>query len=268
MDSASIGAKFKQKILVITGDGSFGERLLHAIQNGGYEAMLVKNGVEGLKAIYNNLPHLILLDIVVPGAEGYEILSEKSREPMLAKIPVFLMSTQGVPINMRRVPANSVAEFVLALHAQPEYILDRINRFFNNDEGGKVVKKSGAVGAKVLFWVEDDKLIGNILEKKFLSSGFDVIHVKTGNEAVERLKHSVPDIIVLDILLPGMNGLDLLQQIRSDNQLAKIPILVLSNLSKASDMERARLLGVEKYLVKAAVSLDQIVAEVRALCKK
>ncbi|MEK9177490.1 MAG: response regulator, partial [Patescibacteria group bacterium] len=265
---ATTTQKFKQKILIITGDGSFGERLADVIRKGGYEVNLVKNGVEGVKTIYNTLPHLVLLDIVVPGTEGYEILAQKSKEPMLAKIPVFFMSTQGIPINMRRVPENSVAEFILALHSQSDYILERIDRYFNNERGKQQSQKSGMISAKEILWVEDDKLIGNILSKKFISSGFDLVFVKSGNEALERLKHTIPDIIIIDIVLPGMNGLDLLQKIRSDLQLKKVPILILSNLSKPSDIERARILGAQRFLVKAAVSLDQIVAEVRAMCEK
>ena len=258
--------KFKQKILIITGDGHFGERLMDVIKRGGYEVNLVKNGIEGIKTIYNTLPHLVLLDVIVPGTEGYEILAQKSKEPMLAKIPIFFMSTQGVPINMRRVPEDSVAEFILALHGQPDYILERIDRYFNNERGKQQSQKSGATGAKEILWVEDDKLIGNILSKKFISSGFDLLLVKRGDEALEQLKHTIPDIIILDIVLPGINGLDLLQKIRSDAGLKEIPILILSNLSKPGDIERARILGAQRFLVKAAVSLDQIVSEVSAMC--
>ena len=63
---------------------------------------------------------------------------------------------------------------------------------------------------KKILWVEDDKLIGNILSKKLLSSGFDLIFTKSGVEALEHLKHVIPDIIIVDILLPGMNGFDIL----------------------------------------------------------
>lgn len=259
--------KLKQKILIITGDGSFGERLVDVIRKGGYEANLVKNGIEGVKTMYNTLPHLVLLDVIVPGTEGYEILIEKSKEPMLAKIPVFFMSTQGIPINMRRVPEGSVAEFILALHGQPDYILEKINRYFGNEQDKNQIQKSGAAGAKKILWVEDDKLIGTILSKKFISSGFDLIHTKNGDEVFERLKHTIPDIIILDLILPGMDGFDILEKIRSNNEFKKVPILVLSNLSKTSDRERAKKLGAQKFLVKATVSLDQIVSEVRALCK-
>jgi CheY-like chemotaxis protein len=114
-------------------------------------------------------------------------------------------------------------------------------------------------------WVEDDKLIGTILSKKLISSGFDLFHAKTGEEAIEALKDAKPDVIVLDLLLPGVGGFDVLQAINKDNGLRNIPVMILSNLSKPTDVERAKLLGAKKFLIKAATSLEQIVKEIHEL---
>src|SRR6185312_13783026 len=125
---------------------------------------------------------------------------------------------------------------------------------------------SSAPGDKrKLLWVEDDKLIGTILAKKLVSSGFDLFHAKNGEEAMEALKSSIPDAVVVDLMLPGMSGFDILQKMQTDPQLKKVPSMVLSNLSKPSDIEKAKMLGAKKFLVKAATSLDQIVEEIKGL---
>lgn len=118
---------------------------------------------------------------------------------------------------------------------------------------------------KKILWVEDDKLIGTILSKKLLSSGFDIFHAQNGEEAFEILKSVLPDAIVLDLVLPNMSGFEILETIRKDDSVNKIPVMILSNLSKQSDMERAKALGAKKFLVKATASLDQIVEEMRSL---
>jgi CheY-like chemotaxis protein len=118
---------------------------------------------------------------------------------------------------------------------------------------------------KTIFWIEDDKLIGSIMEKRLASSEFDLIHVNDGNEAFTKLKTIVPDVIVLDLLLPGMDGFEILQKIKMDEGLKKVPVMVLSNLSKSSDLEKAKILGATKFIVKAASSLDKIIAEVRSI---
>ena len=261
----------KEKILVIEGDGAFGERIAGALWAGGYIAVLVKNGLEGFDAILDNMPHLILMDISLPGVDGYEILSKKHAEPMLSKIPVFLLSSQSVPIDMRRIPQGAVAEFLLSFHTDVTDIVQKVDRHFGRADvtarKAHLTTASGETSAKTIIWVEDDKLIGTILGKKLSTSGFNLIHAKNGEEAMDALKSTIPDAIVLDLLLPGMSGFDILQKIYGDTRLKKVPVIILSNLNKPSDMERAKLLGARKFLVKAATSLDQIVVEVREICK-
>ena len=259
----------KEKILIIEGDGALGEDIQKTLISDGFGVVLVKNGTEGMKSIMNEMPHLIILDVTLPGVDGYDILNKKSNESLLAKIPVFLISSQGVPINMSRIPRGSVTEYVISLHIDPKDILRRVNRHFRYDAQStntEDAKPSESMKKKIL-WVEDDKLIGNILEKKLLNSGFNLYHATEGNDALKYLDGNIPDVIILDLLLPGMSGFDILQKIRTDMRLKKIPVIILSNFNKPSDIEKAKILGAQKYLVKAAISLDQIVEEVKELIK-
>ncbi len=250
---------------MIEGEAAFGGRIVEALKKEGYIASLATEGNAGLKLIYDTLPHLILVDLVLPGMDGYQILEKKHAEPLLTKIPVFLLSTQGVPINMARVPQGSVKEYILDLHADTHEIVRRVNGLFGYPMSDA---SSAAQGKKKkIVWVEDDKLIGTILGKKLLASGFDVMHAKNGQEALQYLSENVPDAIILDLLMPGMSGFDILQKVKADPRLKNIPSMILSNLNKQSDIERAKILGAQKFLVKAAASLDQIVEEVRDLSK-
>lgn len=269
--SSSPEQKKKEKILIIEGDGALGEDIQKTLINDGFGAILVKNGTEGMKTIMNEMPHLIILDVTLPGIDGYDILTKKANESLLSKIPVFLISSQGVPINMSRIPRGSVTEYVISLHIDPKDILRRVNRHFRYDAqavntGAQDTTTSDSMKKKIL-WVEDDKLIGNILEKKLLNSGFNLYHASEGNDALKYLDGNIPDVIILDLLLPGMSGFDILQKIRTDMRLKKIPVIILSNFNKPSDIEKAKILGAQKYLVKAAISLDQIVEEVKDLIK-
>lgn len=250
-----------EKILIIESNGPFGERLRDALRKEGYEAKLVKNGSESLKTIYDYIPHLLVMDISLDGADAYDILEKKQAEPLLAKIPVFLLSS--IPINMHRIPKGIAAEIFMSIDLRPEQLVQKVNRRLGNAMPDAPAEAPS--GKKKIVWVEDDRLIGTILSKKLSSSGFDLFHAKNGEEALEILRSVIPDVIVLDLVLPGMSGFDILQQIRKDMAMNAIPVIILSNLSRQSDIERAKALGAKKFLVKAAVSLDQIVEEVRAL---
>ncbi len=268
--TCSMSATKKEKILLIENDAAFGQPIADALTADGYTVRLVKDGTEGFTTIVDTLPHLILLDVTLPGMDGYEILTKKNAEPLLAKIPVYLLSSQGVPINMQRVPEGSVAEFLMALHSNPKDILEKINNQFGYETapaGAVVAEAPAASNKKKLLWVEDDKLIGTILARKFVSSDFELFHAQNGEEAMNILKQTTPDVVVLDLLLPGMTGFDILQKIRMEDRFKKTPAIILSNLSKPSDIEKAKILGAQKFLVKAATSLDQIVLEIKEVCK-
>lgn len=256
----------KEKILVVQADITLGRQIIDSLTKRGYQAVLVSTGSEGLKAMETG-PDLVLLDVTFPDKSGYEVLASKQTNQAISKIPVFLTSSQGLPINMRDVPPGSVEEFVMALHLDPRSVVEKIDRHFGHEDDAVLSASDQSGPKKKLVWAEDDKLIGTILAKKLISSGFDLFHAKNGQEALDALKTAIPDVIALDLMLPGMSGFDILQSIRMDERLKKVPVIILSNLSKPSDLEKARVLGAQKFLVKAAVSLDQIVAEIKALCK-
>ncbi len=257
----------QEKILIIEGISPLGERLADALRSDGYNVFLTKTAAEGMKSIFDILPHLVILGLAIPGGDAYEILEKKQAEPLLAKIPVFLISTQGLPINMRLVPSGSVAEFVVSLEPDPDDIVRLTDTHFGHAaESPKVPAGAPTLSGKKVLWVEDDKLIGSILEKKFISSGFDLIHTKNGEETLAQLATVTPDIIIADLILPGMSGFDIIQKVRDmGGKYNDIPVMILSNLSKPSDIERSKALKVTKFMIKAASSLDQIVAEVRAI---
>lgn len=254
--------KDKEKILLAESDPIFGAKVNELLKKYGYEVIWTKTGTDTLKSLYNDLPHLVILEVSLPDIDGYSILEKKYAETLLQNIPLFLLSIQGAPLDMRRIPKNSVTEYVLAYHGDPNDVVSRVNSHF-----GKVFNSPTQTNNKRLLWVEDDKLIGTILGKKLNSSGFDVVHAENGFDALKALEAFVPDAIVLDILLPGMNGFDLLQKIRLDQRFKMVPVMILSNLSKPSDLEKARILGIKKFIVKASSSLEQIVEEVRELSK-
>ena len=116
------------------------------------------------------------------------------------------------------------------------------------------------VGKKVIM-VEDDPLLHNLLADKMgqlHDKGLEVIPVMNGEEGLAKAREVKPDLIMLDLVLPGMSGFEFLEKLRAEPGLEKTHVVVLSNLSDDSDKERAKKLGVIAYLVKADFSLSEI----------
>lgn len=108
--------------------------------------------------------------------------------------------------------------------------------------------------------IEDDQFLASLLRNRLKKEGFEVALATTGPEALEILKTLRPGIILLDIILPGRSGFEVLEEIRADPQIKDTPVIIISNLGQETDMERMKALGAIEYFVKARSSIDDIVA--------
>lgn len=119
---------------------------------------------------------------------------------------------------------------------------------------------------KKILIVDDDKFLLNMYTIKFQKDDFEVTTAADGSEAVEKLQAGlVPDAIVLDIVMPVMDGLEVLEKIRADKLTPNSKILILSNQGQSSDIEKAKQLGINGYIVKATTIPSEVVAEVKRM---
>ena len=117
-------------------------------------------------------------------------------------------------------------------------------------------------GPRILI-VEDDPLLSDLLAQKLHAEKFDLQTARTGEEALEMIGRVKPDLILLDILLPGIDGFEVLRRIKADPSTKDIKVIILSNLGQDTDVARGQELGAEKYIVKVSLSLSEVVSLVR-----
>lgn len=119
----------------------------------------------------------------------------------------------------------------------------------------------GSLQGKRLLIVEDDTFLHTLLANKLTQlreKGVEVDPVLNAEEALKSVGEYVPDLIILDVVLPGMTGLEFLAKIRTQDNLKKVPVIILSNIGGDDEKARAKELGVAAYLVKADFSLEKI----------
>lgn len=116
--------------------------------------------------------------------------------------------------------------------------------------------------AKVLL-IEDDLILIEMYQKKFENEGFEVSTAYNGEEGLEKMKSLQPDLVFLDIMMPKLNGLQMLYIVKADENLKKIPIVVLTNVFSDIDTQMFKEAGVAGYLVKSDVNPDQVVEKAR-----
>ncbi len=115
---------------------------------------------------------------------------------------------------------------------------------------------------KIVLIVEDDTSLQKLLTEKLNTENINTVVVDTAQKAINRIHEEKPDLILLDIMLPGgMNGFDVLEQIKGNEVLKHIPVIVLTNLS--TEQKTAQEIGAVDYIVKANISLDEVVLKVK-----
>jgi DNA-binding response OmpR family regulator len=116
---------------------------------------------------------------------------------------------------------------------------------------------------KTILWVEDDDFLGSVITKKLMKENANVIHVGTGAKAVEILSSTVPDIILLDVLLPDKDGFEVLSDAKKSQRTKDVPIIMFSNLSQEENIKKAKEMGALDFYVKSNLTPDQIVENIR-----
>ncbi len=113
--------------------------------------------------------------------------------------------------------------------------------------------------------VEDEPLLGNLLKQRFESEGVEAILARDGEEAINVLRTTHPDLVLLDIILPKISGFELLEMMQADPQIEKAPVIITSNLGQDVDVARGQSLGAIEYFVKAKVSIEELVDHVKSM---
>lgn len=115
---------------------------------------------------------------------------------------------------------------------------------------------------KKILLAEDDKFISLAYLDGLKRAGYEVEHAKNGKEALEKAKSFLPDLIFLDIIMPEMNGFEALEEIKKDESLKNIPVIVLSNLGQDTDIKKGKELGAIDYLIKANFSMAEVIKKI------
>ncbi len=116
-----------------------------------------------------------------------------------------------------------------------------------------------------IFLVEDDPLLGDLFSTSIKNSGYELTHVSSGEEALRIVSMVLPDIILLDLVLPGISGFEVLENIKANTATANIPVIIISNLSDKQNIEKANALGAIFYFIKSNVLPRDIIEKVKTV---
>lgn len=116
---------------------------------------------------------------------------------------------------------------------------------------------------KKILIVEDDALLSNAMSHMVTDAGFDNLIVDNGLKVLTTTKTYKPDMVLLDLVIPGLDGFEILRQLKADTQAKDIPVCVVSNLSAPADIKSVKVMGADEYFIKANTDLESVVNYVK-----
>lgn len=258
----------KKLIVLIEDEEILSNLLVQKLVKSGYEVKSATDGESGLNLIFEAKPDLVLLDMMLPKLNGFDILKKLTEQKMLPGLPVIIISNSGQPIEIERAKKMGIRDYLIKVNFNPDEVLLKVNGVFDSGKEqvfGQIQPSAAGEDKdeiKNILIVEDDMFMAGLLERKFKQGKFNILKASNANQARETLSSNQIDLMLLDVVLPGMDGLSFLRELKSNGKFRKIPVMITSNLGQQEEIERGLSEGAIDYIVKAHSTPSEIVEKV------
>jgi signal transduction histidine kinase/CheY-like chemotaxis protein len=240
MDSA------RATVLVIDDEENARDLLRRTLEREGYNVLCAATADEGLRLAQEFGPDLITLDILMPHVDGWSVLTRLKSEPELENIPVIVVTMTDDP------------ELCHALGAA-EYMSKPVDR---SRLSAIVRRLAGRDGDALVLIVEDDAVTRDLLSRTVGRAGFRSVTAENGRLALERLEEETPAVVLLDLVMPEMNGFELLSRMRSHETWREIPVVVVTAKELTPEEHDQLVSSAERVLQKGSYDSDTLLAEI------
>ena len=239
-----------ERVLVVEDDPQAYALISSALGSAGYLSIRARHGEEALHLAREMHPIAVTLDLVLPGLDGWDVLKTLKSDPATRDIPVVIISR----VDERDLGVALGAEDYFVKPVDREHLLDRIRQL------------TGSSQAKArLLLIDDDVALHELLEEELTALGFEIESAFSGETGFAAAKETRPDVIILDLMMPGMSGFEVAGLLKNEPSTAGIPILVLTSKEISADDRRDLQSKVSAYVQKGGSARDHLVAEIRRL---
>ncbi|MEA2162429.1 MAG: hypothetical protein QOK37_556 [Thermoanaerobaculia bacterium] len=239
-----------EKVLVVEDDAQAYALISSALGSAGYLSIRARHGEEALHLAREMQPIAVTLDLVLPGLDGWEVLKTLKSDPATCDIPVVIISR----VDERDLGVALGAQDYFVKPVDRDRLLDRVRQLTTTNK------------SKVrLLLIDDDASLHELLDEELTTHGYTIESAFTGESGFAAAKASAPDVIILDLMMPGMSGFEVAGLLKDEPSTARIPILVLTSKEISADDRRELQSKVAAYVQKGGSAKNQIVAEIRRL---
>jgi CheY-like chemotaxis protein/anti-sigma regulatory factor (Ser/Thr protein kinase) len=242
----------KPIVLVIDDQPDMFHILQQNLGDAGYQVVGALSGEEGIEKARSLHPFAITLDIMMPRKDGWQVLYELKNDPETKDIPIIILTiVDNKPMGFRLGASD-----YLVKPLSEKSVLDALQR---------LAKSNGGVRPRKLLVVDDDPKVFDMVQQMLDGEGFAIESAADGVEALTHLKGNQPDAILLDLLMPRMDGFQFIEELQKHPQLRAIPIIVLTAKSLSNEEQAQLENSVAKIIKKQGLGSETLIKEIRQI---
>lgn len=259
----------KKRVLIVDDDRDLLRALTVRLKASGYDVAFAVDGISAISVAQESKPDVVILDIGLPGGDGFLVLERFRAIAQLSAVPIVVLTAIDPSINKERALHAGAVAF-LQKPAENKLLLATLAKALGEPVGEKEVEKQApllqavpSTGKRVLI-VDDDPDQLRALNIRLRASGYEVIVAADSVSAVSKARRETPHVILLDIGMPGGDGFQVMDRLRTVLQL-RIPVIVISAKEPSMNKERALQAGAVAYFQKPVDNVALLAAIRKAL---
>lgn len=274
-----------KKILFVEDDPMISEIYQKKLSQSGFDVTVAFSGEDALRKINDNNYDVVLLDLVLPGLGGVDLLRKlKQDERLGVEMQVVVFSNLNDPERQEEAYRYGAAGFILKSQFNPsEFVVEfqrLLEQFFEQRKSR--LQASGTDGAeavhqlssevsvsdgqkKRIVFIEDEDVFIGLFKRKLEDSGYEVVVARSGLQGLEEIYTNKVDLILTDIVMPKMRGDEMVRRIKNNPNTSSIPIIALSASVTEDEIQLVRAQGVTEFFVKTEITPGDLVRRIREI---
>lgn len=261
----------EKKILILLADQAIATTLVAKLGEVGYGTLAVHDAQSAAAEFDKYHPDLLILDVGATDFDGFAMIEALRGSTQLwqKELPIVIASNNGDLMEISKGLHLGIKDYFVKTSFTPDQIITKIAKQIGPAHEASV-EAVAATAPKAdqqirVLMVEDDKFLRDLAAQKMAKENLEVTTAMDGEQGIALAEKNIPNIVLLDILLPGIDGYEVLRRIRLNPALNGTYVAMLSNFGQREDVERALKGGADHFLVKANFTLDEVVQEVKRI---
>lgn len=254
-------------VIMVEDDPMIAEIYQKKFSDAGFEVVIVSSGREFLIKIKEKQFDIALLDMVLPEMSGIEILQEFKKSGYSPEMKIFMFSNLTSKEDYDKAMQNGANGFISKTQFNPSDLVSEVRRLINEffEQKKNEIKRNGSLAEetvenfddnsqkKKILFIEDERAFLEIFIKKLRDEGYEVEGAENGAWGVKEALKKDFDLIITDMVMPAMNGIDIVKKLRMEEKTKNIPIIVISASSTDEKVKEVKELGISDFFVKTRI---------------